>query len=214
MILKFQKLRINIYRIIKCMFLLDLKKVYVVFIIIIQKKKIKEYLLNNKQYENYIIVGKRLSRKILKLFNSDATFIYNFKRNLFEETYKIIINKAISKNINEIIFIYTLSKTLFFNEIKEESINLDLPFIDKKNFFKNDYEESKLIYIFHEKYNKYKIMKIFFESLISEQSFRFIAMDKASNNAEKKAFEIKTIYNKKRQENITKELLIFSNLIN
>lgn len=176
------------------------------------EKKIKEILSkkeHNSRKNYFFIIGKQLSNRIYKYLFEEIIIFQAFKKQLFNELTNLIYKHALSKNVNKIIFIYIKSINLFQSKILEEEFLIN--YFQNNNPFEDDLQ--KQFYdqtIFNDYYIKklfeYTTIKIFFHALISEQSYRFVAMDKANRNALKQKEEKQIYYNKERQSKITKEL--------
>lgn len=177
------------------------------------EKKIKE-ILNKKEHNSrknyFFVIGKQLSNRIYKYLFEEIIIFQLFKKQLFNELTNLIYKHALSKSVNKIIFVYIKSTNLFHSEILEEEFLL--------NYYQNKNEDNKILLerefyeesVFYDYYIKklfeYTAIKIFYNALISEQGYRFIAMDKANRNAIKQKEEKQIYYNKERQSKITKEL--------
>lgn len=169
----------------------------------------KEFLKNYKNGDEVFIFGNRLSG-ILNDKYKDSNF---FSIEDFKDEQKIfkLINKILSKFIDEnysIQFIYTkyISQVTFTPEIikalpfesKEEKESLNFEFEPSAKKILNSTLD---LYLYSEFVNAYK------NAIASEYTSRRIAMENATNNSDELISNLKIEFNRKRQANITQEII-------
>ncbi len=193
-------------------------------------RKITEILKNQNDIE-IAIIGNKLKSQLEKQFFS---FINQELSNKFDEHIKdenkisILFDKIFSMKsrgeIKDCKVIYVFSKNAMSKEVRE----LDLFLIDKKkrihpkefyiesndNELNDDnsgiiYEDNKLnvVQFLIKFYFQLKFFSIFRAAYFSELASRMIAMDNASRNAQEIQNKLTLFFNKKRQANITNDLI-------
>ena len=106
--------------------------------------------------------------------------------------------------------LYSNAPKTFFIQSPEKTVIYPLTYAATTNNYSYEYvyEQSpvELILVLEELYLRAMLQKLFFDSLLAEQSSRFISMDIATRNAENLLDVMKLDYNKLRQMMITREL--------
>ncbi|UNB92289.1 MAG: ATP synthase F1 subunit gamma [gamma proteobacterium endosymbiont of Trioza apicalis] len=174
--------------------------------------KVKIFLIGSKAFQFFNLFNIKIISKIENIGDKP-------KLTKIIKLIKIIISLYNEGKLDKIyiannIFINTLSQT---PQIKQILPLLFLKKINKKNICYNYIYESnsiKTINIILNMYIESQIYKNIIENLLSEQAARMIAMKSATENANSLIKELKLIYNKIRQTNITQEIAeIFSGII-
>lgn len=171
-----------------------------------------EYKYKHNTKDDFIAVGKYaidyLKMQKFNLINQYLNFTQtNFIQIAYALTSFIIKNHS---SYNNIVIYANWPKSFFIQEqLKSVVIPLESEEIEVK--------ESNIDYIFEQTPEEIaltideiiisvKIQKLLFDSLLAEQSARFISMDAASKNAENLITTMKLEYNKLRQAIITREI--------
>jgi len=183
----------------------------------------RNFFIEGHQHPQFITVGKKANEYIKS--KKFGNIINNFSE-LNSENY-ITITDAIMKLITSpdnnysSINVYNNTFVNFFVHKPQKNIliplNLKTLSISNEKNQSEDTEDliwegdkSQIMSHLATKYLRTKILNILFQSLLAEQSARFIAMDGATTNADKILEKLNREYNKSRQANITKELLELS----
>ncbi|MBZ2279436.1 F0F1 ATP synthase subunit gamma, partial [Buchnera aphidicola] len=124
---------------------------------------------------------------------------------------EIIFQKYKNYNLDKIFLAYNK----FHNKLLQRPVvsqllpvlNIDSPSFQKKKWDYLYEPESKLILdTLFERYIKSQLYQSLLENIASEQAARMVAMKNATDNSSDVIAELKLIYNKVRQSNITQEL--------
>jgi F-type H+-transporting ATPase subunit gamma len=191
-------------------------------------RKITEILKNNKN-SKIIIIGNKLHSQLERQFSSliDRELSGKFDEYMKNEDkiLKLLDQIFLMKkdgSIRNCKAIYVFSKNAMSKEICDidlfsvNSLNLKSVVIANDNDDKNDSEHEKIIYedaklnvveYLLKFYFKIKFFNIFRSAYFSELASRMIAMDNASRNAQEIQDKLTLFYNKKRQANITNDLI-------
>lgn len=126
---------------------------------------------------------------------------------------QFLIERFLNEDLDEIFLLYSRFRRHLLGEVKLIKL---LPFVldeikfEKPQKFQRDYiYEPSAFEIFDSLVREYIINQIhqgILESRCAEEMSRMLAMKSASDNADKMISELKLIYNKTRQAQITKEL--------
>lgn len=124
-----------------------------------------------------------------------------------------LIEAFLNKKVDRVELIYTHSKSLSSQEVREEVyLPLSLPFPSERYY---DYilepSAEGLLQTLLPKVLLSRIYSVILDSSLSEYSARTIAMQVATDNAEDLQQELSVQYNKNRQQAITSELLDMEN---
>ncbi|MCW5197044.1 ATP synthase F1 subunit gamma [Buchnera aphidicola] len=180
-------------------------------------KIIKKNSYSHIQYHLYIIGLKGLLFfqrlkfpnivKILELTdNIKKSKIKNFVKNILKKCKKNKIDKLFiisNKFNNEISHTLNYQQLFPYNTIKKTQNIL------YKNYWDYLYEPKYtcVIKVLLNKYITFQIFQYLLSNIVSEQSARMLAMKTASDNSNNIIKELQVNYNKKRQFNITQELI-------
>lgn len=163
-----------------------------------------------------IAVGKKASqylsqRDIKPLFEFDKV-LPNKLDSIAHNLYKKIVD--VHHDYEEVICFSSFSKTFFVQEPRTTTlipITSDPCNIQKTDLDLNDYEwpqdkeaVTKSLFLMLLKVN---ILSLLINSMLSEQSARFLSMDNATRSAENLQKSMKLTFNKMRQSKITRELI-------
>lgn len=161
-----------------------------------------------------IIIGKTFFKKI-KQFSHPDIFISDFKASQIETILQKILDFINLNKIEKISIYYIKSKSLIESDIEEMTFYCHEKFYTLKKYFSSGgFSEESIIKILLSKYIQLELHTILMESLYSEQTARYIAMDGALKNTEENINECKKLYFKMRQKKINRELEdVVSNLI-
>lgn len=192
-------------------------------------RKITEILKNNKN-SKIIVIGNKLRSQLERQFHSMIDEELSGKFDEYtknEDKILTLLDKIflMKKNgeIKNCKAVYVFSKNAMSKEVRE----MDFFSVDKlrvesmvvandDNFVDDDLKNDKIIYE-NKKFNvleyllkfylKVKFFNIFRSAYFSELASRMIAMDNASRNAQEIQEKLTLFYNKKRQANITNDLI-------
>lgn len=163
-----------------------------------------------------ITVGKKASqylaqRDMKPLFEFDKV-LPNKLDSIAQNLYKKIVE--IHHNYDEVICFSSFSKTFFVQEARTTTlipIKSDPCNIQQSDILLDDYEwpqdkeaVTKSLFLMLLKVN---ILSLLINSMLSEQSARFLSMDNATRSAENLQKNMKLTFNKMRQAKITRELI-------
>lgn len=176
----------------------------------------KKLIFENNQKPQFITIGQKAKKEILsksigEIILSFDEFNYNNLDLIGSEiTKKIYANK---NNYSSVCF-YSNKFINFFTQKPTQStlIPTNLEFekeeTEIQNFSDPIYEQNKedILGFLASKYIKSTIWELLFQSLISENASRFLAMDSSNTNAEKIVDKLTLQYNKSRQALITREV--------
>lgn len=177
------------------------------------------YHLTPEALENshVISVGKKATQY---LNQKDITPIFHFDKILpnkleiiAQQLYKKVLQ--LHHDYEQVICFSSFSKTFFVQEARTTTLIPVQPdpcnIIESKIIDLNDYswpqhQQEVTTSLFH-MLLKINILSIVINSMLSEQSARFLSMDNATRNAENLQKSMKLSYNKMRQAKITRELI-------
>jgi len=170
-------------------------------------------LLEEDDSSIFYIIGERLMKKVRdRVFLSERRYRYMqfFKKEMVVDIGKDIQQYADAEGCSSIRFVYTMSRGISSRYIAEREFFLKKN--SEKKFFEKyfsviDENKEKSLSFFSRIKRNYEIKLLFYQSLLSEQAARFIAMDNAFRNAEKVIAERTIMYFKARQNRITEEIL-------
>jgi len=161
-----------------------------------------------------ITIGKRatdfMRKKDIKLYNFYNKFTQSKIDAIAENLYQDVL--ALKKDHHDIIFLYNFPRTFFFQEPVQEILIPVKDYactaspilnIDEYYWPQDKKDVSKAIF---NNLIKLNILKILCQSIMAEQSARFISMDSSTKNADNLLKSMSLLYNKLRQAKITKEL--------
>lgn len=175
---------------------------------------IDSHLQELKSPEKRIIVlGKRVQEHLTKRALTIEKSYQELKpRNIDARTEELlddVFNQG--ENYTKVSILSNHPKTFFIHEQRYQHL---IPFIGCADNIKahpsDDYhwhhDSNEILDTLAEDFIKISLRTALFESLLSEQSARFISMDNATRNADKFLDSMQLQYNKARQAKITKEL--------
>ena len=161
-----------------------------------------------------ITIGKRatefMRKKDIKLYKFYNKFTQSKIETIAEQLYQDVL--ALKKDHHEIICLYNFPRTFFFQEpIQEKLIPVQdyacntpkITNLDEYYWPQDKKDVSKAIF---NNLMKLNILRLLCQSIMAEQSARFISMDSSTKNAENLLKSMQLLYNKLRQAKITKEL--------
>jgi len=161
-----------------------------------------------------ITVGKRASefirKKDIKIYKTYNRFTQSKIETIAEQLYQDVL--TLKKDHKQIICLYNFPQTFFLQEptkeivipIKEYECTLEpLKNLDEYYWPQDSKDVSEAIF---NSLMKLHILTLLSQSMIAEQSARFISMDSSTQNAENLLKSMHLLYNKLRQAKITKEL--------
>ena len=178
----------------------------------------EDFLLKEKVFDTkdsqFIMIGKRGVEMIMKRGAvPSAVFELGLKKPSFEfvsPVIKFITRGYLYSNFGDVTIYYTA----FVNSFKQvpEKRTILPALIPSENLKMTDiaiYEPNadKVLESLIPRYLEIQLYQLLLESVASEHSARMMAMDKATNNAQEIIDELTLVYNKVRQEKITRELL-------
>lgn len=161
-----------------------------------------------------ITIGKRatefMRKKDIKLYKFYNKFTQSKIEIIAEHLYQDVLE--LKKNHHEIICVYNFPRTFFFQEpaqeilipVKDYACDANtITNVDQYYWPQDKQDVSKAIF---NTLMKLHILKILCQSIMAEQSARFISMDSSTKNADNLLKSMNLLYNKLRQAKITKEL--------
>lgn len=160
-----------------------------------------------------ITVGKRatefMRKKDIKLYKMYNKFTQSKIDSIAEHLYQDILK--LKKDHQEIICLYNYPRTFFLQEPIQEVVfpvtnyecKTTITNLDEYHWPQDSKEVSKAIF---NNLMKLNILRLLSQSMMAEQSARFISMDSSTQNAENLLKSMNLLYNKLRQAKITKEL--------
>ncbi len=178
----------------------------------------KEYIDNTPYNKQLLLIGKKgyefFSKRqypITKYYIN----IYNDKiYEIVDGIIKFISDKFISKEVDKVSVIYNEFKSVLKQNVVKQEI---LPFKFKEpqskseNQYKEDYiyepDAKNILFYLIPKQMHIQFLRAVFESNAAEEGARMTAMEMATNNAIDLLRVLNLIYNRARQDSITKELL-------
>ncbi|MCF7799435.1 F0F1 ATP synthase subunit gamma [Candidatus Babeliales bacterium] len=172
----------------------------------------KVFFKEEHQTSKFITIGQRATKFVSE--NKFGEIIDSFpglKVNNFVDITNKLHNKIIEAEIpfSSVVFYSNFLKNFFIQTPKKSSI---IPLILDKESKKQEvdliWEQDKEQILSHVAtlYIKGKILDTLFQSLLSENAARFVAMDSATTNAESMLEKLTLQYNKARQTLITQEV--------
>jgi F-type H+-transporting ATPase subunit gamma len=168
---------------------------------------LEHYLTEQQNTSKKIIIGKIFARKLIHKKAKYDLLIENYKYNTIPTIKSTLINYIKTNKITKISLHYIETKSFTENILKHIVIEIDpIHYYKKKliNFYNNQEEIMRKTLI--DKLFVLKIEKALYESLYTEQSARYIAMDGALKNTEENIHDTKKLYFKIRQNKINREL--------
>ncbi len=178
----------------------------------------EDFLLNEKVFDTknsqFIMIGKRGAEMIMKRGAApSAVFDLGLRKPTFEfasPIIKLITRGYLNNDFGAVTIFYT-SFVNSFKQVPEKRIILPalIPSKDSKPTDIAIYEPDadKVLESLIPRYLQIQLYQLLLESVACEHSARMVAMDKATNNAQEIIDELTLVYNKVRQEKITRELL-------
>ena len=160
-----------------------------------------------------ITVGKRatefMRKKDLKLYKMYNKFTQSKIESIAEHLYQDVLN--LKKDHQEIICLFNFPRTFFLQEPLQEIVfpvtnyecSTTITNLDEYHWPQDSKEVSQAIF---NNLIKIHILRLLSQSMMAEQSARFISMDSSTQNAENLLKSMQLLYNKLRQAKITKEL--------
>ncbi len=172
----------------------------------------KEFFIEEHQIPTFITIGQKATKFINeKKWGKIETSFNELTLSNIDSITDDLIEKISDKNIYSSVTFYSNHFKNFFvqkpqktiltpiNLEQEESMQSNVEFIWEQS------KEEVLDYLAI-RYLKNSILDLLFQSLISENASRFIAMDNSTTNAEKYLEDLTLQYNKSRQTLITQEV--------
>lgn len=178
----------------------------------------EDFLLKEKVFDakssHFIMIGKRGAEMIMKRGSTpSAVFDLGLKKPSFEfgsPIVKLIMRGYLNNDFGTVTIFYTA----FVNSFKQTpEKRVILPARRPEKGLKltdtaiYEPDADKVLESLIPRYLEIQLYQLLLESVASEHSARMIAMDKATNNAQEIINELTLVYNKVRQEKITRELL-------
>jgi F-type H+-transporting ATPase subunit gamma len=171
------------------------------------KKKFIEATQESSFNFKYILVGNVFTKLLPEEKKNKAILLVkDFAKKNVENIYKKILEITKINNTDEVRIVYCKTKGLFDKEITTKSIFTKYSMEKDNRFSFGHFNKSEVLKILEKIIIKQELINIIYESLISEQSARFVAMDAATNNAKKMVEKGRMMYNKMRQTRITRDL--------
>lgn len=168
----------------------------------------------NTPDKHIIVLGKRIQEHLFKRTLNIKKSYEELKQKNLDIFTEELINNIFDQNeyYTNVSILSNYPKTFFTHEQRLQQL---IPFIgceetQKKADAADDYDWSHksdtILDALAENFLKVSIRTALFESLLAEQSARFLSMDNATRNANKFLDSMQLQYNKARQAKITKEL--------
>lgn len=174
----------------------------------------KETPLTIKQNTTFITIGKK-TNDFVKLSNHPRTPSYEYFSFSSLEKISLAVTRSILKDhdLYSSITIYSSYSKSFFSQQPHKTTLIPLtlqPKAEKKQEPSEEYiweqKPEEIINFLVERLLYMTIYEALFQSLVSEQAARFIAMDNSTRSASKLLESMQLTYNKMRQSKITGEL--------
>ncbi len=178
----------------------------------------KNYLDNLKTNYDLLLIGKKgyeffIKRQypVIKQYIN----IYNDKLQIaVEEIINYITERYLNNELDKVSIIYNEFKSVLKQNVVMEAI-LPFKFINSENKaeyqYKSEYiyepDAEKILYYIIPKQLHIQFLKALFEANAAEEGARMTAMEMATNNAGDLIRILNLMYNRARQDSITKELL-------
>ncbi len=179
----------------------------------------RKLILEEHQDAQFITIGQKINKEIEKKIetNKIGKIILNFneiKTSNLENIAKQITQKIYDAqgSYSSVSFYSNVLKNFFIQRpIKTTLIPVSLDFQnDNENKTEADHifeqDQNNILNFIARKYIKSTVLEILFQSLISENASRFLAMDSSNTNAEKIVDKLILKYNRSRQALITREV--------
>ncbi|MCX7834171.1 MAG: ATP synthase F1 subunit gamma [Ignavibacteria bacterium] len=164
-------------------------------------------LIGKKGYDFFTKRQYPISKYYLNIYNDE---IYK----VVDEIIDFISNKFINNEFDRVTVIYNEFKSVLKQNVVQEII---LPFKFQLSNDKSDYQYKEeyiyepsakdILYYIIPKQMHIQLLKTLFESNAAEEGARMTAMEMATNNANDLLRILNLMYNRARQDSITKELL-------
>ena len=176
-------------------------------------------ILSKENYK-FFFIGKKIYNIMYPKYKKDilgfSPFFLNKNTKLnIEQAFNLVskINNLLKKQeISSCEILYSKFYSIMDHRINKVQL---LPFVISQfnsssiryNFFEIDDNIEVITDLVLKKYLNAIIFNIYCNSIISENSARMIAMENANKNSNKKLQQLKLMYNKSRQDSITRELI-------
>lgn len=181
----------------------------------------RTFLGEEHQTPTFITIGRKAANFIKEekigeiLYNFNTLNSNNFL-NITDDLVNIIVNK--NHYFSSVSTYSNFFKNFFIQKpqkIAVTPLNLTKVLTDKTQIVDSDSfiwegKPEEIIDSIATRYIRSSLLYILFQSLLAEQSARFVSMDNATSNAGKLLEQITSQYNKLRQASITRELLELS----
>ncbi len=177
----------------------------------------RKLILEEHQNAEFITIGQKIRKEIEK--KNTGKIILNFdemKTGNLENIAKQITEKIYNAqgNYSSVSFYSNIFKNFFIQRpTKTTLIPVSLDFQENSDEEANtssdpvfEQDQNSILNFISRKYVKSTIIEILFQSLISENASRFLAMDSSNTNAEKMLEKLILKYNRSRQALITREV--------
>ncbi len=170
--------------------------------------------LNRENEVRLVVVGKKLRDSLrARKCPISSELIGFYSQMTFDKVQKLahgFLNEYMNGTIDELVAIYTEFRTTARQKVTAEQIlPIGLTAISKKELFPSYIYEPDSFAVLDQilpMYYDREVWRIFLESTASEHMARMIAMDMATINGINMIRRLTFIYNKARQESITREL--------
>lgn len=178
----------------------------------------EDFLVKEKVFDakdsQFIMIGRRGAEMVMKRGAiPSAVFDLGLRKPSFEfvsPIIKLITRGYLSSHFGDVTIYYTAFVNSF-KQVPEKRTILPalIPSEDSKVTDIAIYEPNadKVLESLIPRYLEIQLYQLLLESVACEHSARMMAMDKATNNAQEIIDEMTLVYNKVRQEKITRELL-------
>jgi F-type H+-transporting ATPase subunit gamma len=175
----------------------------------------RNLLIEDHQKPEIITIGQKVKREIQGKNLGEIILDFNeVNSGNLEIISKEIIEKIYSakENYSSVSFYSNRLKNFFIQTPQKTTLiptTLDFENEPKKDYDfdpKFEQNQNEILNFIAKKYIKGFILEILFQSLISENAARFLAMDSSNTNAEKMLEKLILQYNKSRQALITREV--------
>ena len=171
--------------------------------------------LLGKENVEVISVGKKITDAVKKMgFVNAENYDYLVDKPTYDDAVSFaegLVTLFAEKKVDQIIFVYQHFKSTAVQQIVDETyLPLSLSFSEeKKETIEYILEPNRehILALLLPKVLRLKVYTILLDSIASEQAARTLAMQIATDNAEKLLEELTIQYNKGRQQAITNELL-------
>lgn len=174
----------------------------------------RKLLFENNQKPEFITIGQKATKEIKsqnlgEIISSFTEFNYNNIEIISKDIIDKIYNK---KGGYSSVYFYSNKFVNFFIQRPQKTTLIPANFdFEQKEKTKNldpifEQDQNTILNFMAQKYLKSTVLEVLFQSLISENASRFLAMDGSNNNAKKMLEKLILEYNKSRQTLITREV--------